>query len=598
MTTLARWAVVVLAAVGAIAAPGGAMGATPQLQPIGTFAGPIHVAAPLHEDHLLFVVERAGTIRVVHDGVTRAQPFLDISSLVSQLGEGGLLSVAFPPRYWQTGRFVVYYVGLSGSIQLAEYRRSPADPELADPLSARAILTIAHPGFNNHYGGSMAFGPDGLLYVGTGDGGGGGDPDGNAQNLGSLLGKLLRIGPFSGTPYSIPPTNPFVGVLGTRPEIFAYGLRNPWRFSFDRLTGDLVIGDVGQGLWEEIDAVPAPVTGGLNFGWNAYEGLHAFSGMAAAGAVPPVFEYGHSALACSITGGVVVRDPTLGSLVGRYLYADLCGGEIRALSLGFPTASGDTGTGLTASQIVSFGEDAGACAYVVSLAGTVYRLAADEAAPVPCADVPPETSLTSAPASPAPESVSFAFAASEAGSTFECRVDTRPWNACTSPTGYTLAGGSHLFEVRATDPGGTLDPTPAAASVTTIMAGGGGAAPSPAPAPDPTPPKVEPLPTQPAPHRARGVTKTGTPRADTLNGTARDDTLRGRGGDDVLKGLGGGDLLMGGPGRDKLYGGAANDRLLARDGQPDIVDCGPGSDSATIDARDRVKGCEKVARTG
>ena len=430
----------------------------PQLQPIGSFSSPIHVAAPLHEDHLLFVVERAGRIRVVRDGVLRSQPFLDIGPLVRQLGEGGLLSVAFPPRYWQTGTFVVYYVDLAGSIQLTEYRRSASDPELADPLSARPILTIAHPVFDNHYGGSMAFGPDGLLYVGTGDGGGGGDPNGNAQNLGSLLGKLLRIDPSSGTPYAIPAGNPFVGVPGARPEIFAYGLRNPWRFSFDRVTGDLVIGDVGQGLWEEIDAVPAPVAGGLNFGWNVYEGTHVYGPGTAAGAVPPVFEYGHSPSACSITGGVVVRDAALAALAGRYIYADLCGGEIRSLALG-PPASGDAGTGLTAPQIVSFGEDAGACVYVVSLAGTVYRLADGGAAPVPCADAPPETTLTSVPASSTATSLSFAFAASEAGSTFECRLDAGPWTACSSPTGYTLAVGPHQFEVRAADPGGTVDPT-------------------------------------------------------------------------------------------------------------------------------------------
>ena len=184
-----------------------------------------------------------------------------------------------------------------------------------------------------------------------------------------------------------------------------------------------------------------------------------------------MFEYGHSPSACSITGGVVVRDAALLSLVGRYLYADLCGGEIRSLVLGFPSASGDAGTGLTTSQIVSFGEDAGACVYVVSLAGTVYRLADGGAASVPCADAPPETSLTSAPTSPAASLVSFAFAASEAGSTFECRLDASPWDACSSPTSYTLAGGAHLFEVRAADPGGTLDPTPATASVTAGRSG-------------------------------------------------------------------------------------------------------------------------------
>ena len=290
----ARWASIVLAAAGLLAAPGAADVATPRLQPVGTFSAPVYVTAPLHEDHLLFVVERAGVIRVVRDGTVLPRPFLDISALVNQAGEGGLLSVAFPPRYWQTGRFVVYYTDLGGSIQIAEYRRSASDPELADPLSARPILQIAHPVFSNHYGGSMQFGPDGLLYVGTGDGGSGDDPDGNAQNLGSLLGKLLRVDPFSGDPYAIPAGNPFIGVTGARPEIFAYGLRNPWRFSFDRTTGDLTIGDVGQNLWEEVDAVRAPVPGGINFGWRVYEGLHVHLPGTAPGAVAPVFEYPHS----------------------------------------------------------------------------------------------------------------------------------------------------------------------------------------------------------------------------------------------------------------------------------------------------------------
>ena len=233
------------------------------------------------------MVERAGRIRVVRDGVVRPQPFLDISPLVSQLGEGGLLSIAFPPRYWQTGRFVVYYVDLGGSIQLAEYRRSPADPELADPLSARAILTIAHPVFSNHYGGSMAFGPDGCCTWGRATVVAAAIRTGTRRTSARCSGSFFASIRFPETPYAIPAKNPFVGVAGARPEIFAYGLRNPWRFSFDRTTGDLVIGDVGQGLWEEIDAVPAPVAGGLNFGWNVYEGLHAFGGGTAAAAVPP-----------------------------------------------------------------------------------------------------------------------------------------------------------------------------------------------------------------------------------------------------------------------------------------------------------------------
>jgi hypothetical protein len=600
MAARARSALVVLAALGVLAAPGGAEPAVPRLQPVGTFVGPIDVVAPLHEDHLLFVVERAGVVRVVRDGTVLPQPFLDVSALVSQDGEGGLLSIAFPPRYWQTGRFVVYYVDLGGSIQIAEYRRSATNPEVADPLSARPILKIPHPVFNNHYGGEMQFGPDGLLYVGTGDGGSGDDPDGNAQNLGSLLGKLLRIDPFAGDPFAIPAGNPFVGVAGARPEIFAYGLRNPWRFSFDRATGDLVIGDVGQNLWEEVDFVPAPVAGGINFGWRVFEGLHAHLPGTAPGAVFPVFEYPHSPTACSITGGVVVRDPALTSLAGRYLYGDFCGSEIRSLALGLPSASGDAGTGLTAAQLVSFGEDAGACVYAVSLEGAVYRLVDGAgAAPVPCADTPPETTVASA----APGS--FAFASSEAGSTFECRLDAGDWTGCSSPAALTLAPGTHLFEVRATDPGGTADPTPATASITVAgaPAAEGGAAPpppvpvpTPVPTPTPTPIPVAPPPVESRPSPPKGVTRSGTVRGDTLTGTARDDSLDGRRGDDVLRGLGGNDLLVGGAGRDRLYGGAGNDRLRARDSQRDVVDCGPGRDTATVDRKDVVTGCEHVTR--
>jgi hypothetical protein len=609
VATRARWTPVVLAAVGLLAAPGAADVASPRLQLVGTFSAPISVAAPMREDHLLFVVERAGRIRVVRDGTVLPEPFLDISPLVSQAGEGGLLSVAFPPRYWQSGRFVVYYTDLGGSIRIVEYRRSASSPEVADPLSARPLLTIAHPVYSNHYGGSMQFGPDGLLYVGTGDGGGGDDPDGNAQNLGSLLGKMLRIDPFSGDPYAIPAGNPFAGVAGARPEIFAYGLRNPWRFSFDRATGDLVIGDVGQGLWEEVDAVPQPPPAGLNFGWPVFEGLHAHLPGSAPGAVLPVFEYGHSASACSITGGVVVRDPALTSLAGRYLYADLCGSEIRSLALGFPSASGDAGTGLTASQIVSFGEDAGACAYAVSLEGAVYRLAeGSAAAPVPCPDAPPETTVTSAPSSPAPSSGSFGFASSEAGSTFECRVDAGDWAACSPPAPYAVAPGTHVLEVRATDPGGTVDPTPAAASLTIpAPAGGGGGAPEPASAPAPAPvPVPSPTVAAPAPvaqppatspvSRASGVIRSGTARADRLTGTSRGDTLEGLRGDDTLRGLGGDDLLVGGAGKDRLIGGAGRDRIRARDSQRDVVDCGAARDTATVDRNDVVKGCEQVAR--
>ena len=469
---------VVVALVFLVSASRAAAAPPVELREVGAFSSPVEAVSPLHEDHLLFVVERSGRVRVVNDGVVVAQPFLDVSSLVSTDGEGGLLSIAFPPRYWQTGRFVIVYVDVAGSIQVAEYRRSASNPLLADPLSARSILTIAHPTFTNHYGGSSVFGPDGLLYLGTGDGGGAGDPDGNAQNLGALLGKLLRIDPFGADPYAIPAGNPFVGMAGVRPEIFDYGLRNPWRFSFDRATGDLVIGDVGQNRVEEVDLVGSPVVGGLNFGWNVFEGSLTFGTGTAPGAVFPVFEYQHSATACSITGGVVVRDPTL-SLFGRYVYADYCGTELHSLALARPVTTDDVATGLNVSSVVSFGEDAGGCVYVVSLAGTVYRLAAAGApVPVPCADVAPETTITSSPASPVASSATFAFSSSEAGSSFECQLDDGAWAACSSPLSYTPSPGSHSFGVRATDPGGTVDPSPAQVPFS-VQGGGEGDAPPP-----------------------------------------------------------------------------------------------------------------------
>jgi hypothetical protein len=454
-----------IAALGVLASLGVAAPACAELRSVGTFSSPVDIVAPAHEDHLLFVVERAGRIRVVRDGTVLAQAFLDITGTVGTTGEAGLLSVAFPPRYWETGRFVVYYVDRGGSIQIAEYRRSAASPEVADPLSARSILTIPHPTYTNHYGGSLAFGPDGLLYVGTGDGGGTGDPFGNGQNLDSLLGKVLRIDPFAGDPYAIPAGNPFVGQVGKRPEIFAYGLRNPWRLEFDRQTGDLVIGDVGQDRMEEVDYVPAPLAGGLNFGWNAYEGTLPYSGASAPDAVFPVLEYPHESSACSITGGVVVRDPGLTDLRGRYVYGDLCTGTVRSAVLGRPLATDDGDTGLDVPLLVSFGEDAGGCVYAVSIAGTVHRIATPSApAPVPCADVPPETTITSATSTAG--TASFAFTSSEAGSSFECRFDAGLWNPCSSPARYTAAPGQHTFAARATDPGGTVDPTPAQTAVT------------------------------------------------------------------------------------------------------------------------------------
>ena len=285
----------------------------------------------------------------VHGGSTST--FLDIHTLVQSGGEEGLLSMAFPPDYATSGLFYVYYTaplpGDSSGDMLTIEEFHATSPDAADPASGRIVLTQAHPNFGNHNGGQLQFGPDGYLYAGTGDGGSGGDPKGNGQNLNSPLGKLLRIDPHpsGGNPYTVPPGNPFAGMTGDRPEIWAYGLRNPWRYSFDRATGDLVIGDVGQNLYEEIDYVARPAgasaAAGANFGWNCFEGTHPYDLSPPCNAPPtsyvaPVHDYGHVNGQCSITGGYVVRDPNLASIAGRYLYADFCAGELRSIALTNP----------------------------------------------------------------------------------------------------------------------------------------------------------------------------------------------------------------------------------------------------------------------
>jgi len=362
------------------AAPG-----DPKLVPVGSFISPVYVASPPGDRRRLFVVEQPGRIRIVKDGVALAAPFLDIRSLVSFGGERGLLGIAFPPDYGTSGRFYVYYTARSpsGAITIAEYRSS-SGANAADPATRRAVLSIPHPRAN-HNGGQLQFGPDGYLYVGIGDGGGSGDPDGAGQRLETLLGKLLRIDPRAGAgaAYTVPADNPFVGRLGARPEIWSYGLRNPWRFSFDRLTGDLTIGDVGQGAWEEIDFAPAPGLGrDANYGWGCWEGRHVYAGNAGApqctpprSQTAPVHEYSHSS-GCSITGGYVVRDPTLPVLNGRYVYGDYCRSPLRSVRLEAPNAQDDRGLGLSVAGLTSFGEDACGRVYAVSGDGPVYRLEA------------------------------------------------------------------------------------------------------------------------------------------------------------------------------------------------------------------------------
>jgi glucose/arabinose dehydrogenase len=357
-----------------------------ELVPIGTFSTPTYVAAPPGDGERLFVVEQGGRIRLVRDGTLLPTAFLDLTTLVLSGGERGLFSIAFAPDYAASGRFYVYYTAREpvGELTIAEYLRS-ANPDIAAP-SGRIVLSVPHPTYENHNGGQLQFGPDGYLYVATGDGGGGGDPDRNGQNLNSLLGKLLRIDPRrgpAGESYTIPPGNPFVGQAGARAEIWAYGLRNPWRFSFDRQTGDLTIADVGQESREEIDFLPASPGGGrgANLGWSCWEGsltyqpnyAEAACAPARAAHTGPVWEYSHTR-GCSITGGYVVRDLELPTLVGRYLYGDLCDDRVWSAILHVPAAEDDGVTGLEVPSLYSFGEDACGRVYAVSGSGSVSRL--------------------------------------------------------------------------------------------------------------------------------------------------------------------------------------------------------------------------------
>jgi len=349
-----------------------------RLEKLGDFDQPLYVTQAPGDRHHLFVVERTGGVRVLTDGSTEDAPFLDLRGRVSCCGEQGLLSIAFAPDYPESGLVYVDYTDRSGDTRVVEYRRSSSNPLTVDPGSARVVLRVDQP-FPNHNGGLVLFGPDDLLYVGLGDGGSEGDPDRTGQDLGTLLGKILRIDPRAGggRPYSVPASNPFVDQAGARAEIYSYGLRNPWRFSFDRLTKALSIGDVGQSRFEEIDLVPRGAGRGANFGWSAYEGFVRFNDdQTAPDAIPPVLVYSHD-VGCSVTGGYVVRDHSLPSLYGRYLYGDYCAGELRS----FPAVPGrratdDRSLGLEVPSLSSFGEDDAGHIYATSLDGPVYRVVA------------------------------------------------------------------------------------------------------------------------------------------------------------------------------------------------------------------------------
>src|SRR5690606_13084652 len=277
----------------------------------------------------LFVVEQRGTVRVVRDGEVLPEPFLDVTDRVRSGGERGLLGLAFPPDFAATGRFYAYYIDLNGDSVLSRFL---AEGDAADPASEQVLLTQVQP-YSNHNGGQLAFGPDGYLYLGLGDGGSGGDPQGNGQPLDTLLGKVLRLD-VSGDRAEAPADNPFVRREGARPEVWAYGLRNPWRFSFDRGTGDLYIADVGQNAFEEVNLLPAG-SGPLNFGWNAWEGSRRFSRTAPFSDVTfPIAEYTHDGGHCSITGGYVYRGRDIPALDGVYLFADYCSGVLWGLRRG------------------------------------------------------------------------------------------------------------------------------------------------------------------------------------------------------------------------------------------------------------------------
>jgi glucose/arabinose dehydrogenase len=332
---------------------------------------PLFVTAPDRTDAALYVVEQPGRVRVVRGGRLHPRPFLDLTHEVSDGGERGLLGLAFDPRGGGTTCYVDY-TDREGNTRVVRYRVEPGF-DRADSTSAEVILRVTQP-YANHNGGMLAFGADGMLYVALGDGGSGGDPHGNGQSLGTLLGKILRLDVRGGAPYAIPRDNPFVGVAGARGEIWAYGLRNPWRFSFDRAAPTLYIGDVGQNRWEEIDTADAR-TGGLNYGWNRREGLHPFKdGPAIPSRIEPAVEYGHGE-GCSVIGGYCYRGAAMPALRGTYFFSDWCSGWLRSFRwrAGQVTERRQWSVG-SLGRVTSFGEDHAGELYVTTSEGKVFRL--------------------------------------------------------------------------------------------------------------------------------------------------------------------------------------------------------------------------------
>ena len=341
----------------------------------------VYVAHAGDDSGRLFIVEQGGRIKIWDGTNLLATPFLNIANLVLFAGEQGLLSVAFHPGYKTNGNFYVYFTNPDGSSNVVvQFTASPASANTVNTNTMQTVLRISHPTNDNHNGGQLQFGPDGYLYIGTGDGGSGCDPPNNAQTLGSLLGKMLRldVDNFS-TNYTIPPSNPFIATNGARPEIWAYGLRNPWRFSFDRLTGDLFIGDVGQVLREEIDFRPASSTGGENYGWRLYEGFLTNTCSVTFSNVPtvlPILDYDHSSSRCAVMGGYRYRGTKIPPLYGTYLYADECGGQVYGAITNLSGAWMTILTNSTGFTVTTFGEDQAGEVYLsrYETAGSIYRV--------------------------------------------------------------------------------------------------------------------------------------------------------------------------------------------------------------------------------
>jgi hypothetical protein len=336
-------------------------------------SSPLALTAPAG-DSRLFVAEQGGRIRIVANGQLLATPFLDVSSLITSGGERGLLGLAFHPSYASNGQFFVYYTDRNGDVRVMRYLASASDANRADEATATQILLVPHRFASNHNGGSLVFGPDGMLWVGIGDGGGGGDPHGNGQNRNVLLAKLLRLDVDHGSPYAIPTNNPFARGGGA-PEVWAIGMRNPWRFAFDRATGLLYIGDVGQNAVEEIDVVRADAPG-LNFGWNVLEGSSCYrtDGCSTAGFVLPALEYRHSQ-GCSVTGGYVYRGSAMPAIRGHYFYSDYCSGWLRSFRYDGSTATDRRDWDVRGlGSVLSFGEDANGELYILTSNGKVLRI--------------------------------------------------------------------------------------------------------------------------------------------------------------------------------------------------------------------------------